>query len=230
MPLLVLGAFFPVYADAQSSCHPIRQRMYQITSTQAAQVPDSLHMVLNLAVLFRECEPEVPVDIEVWLLNNEVFALEGLERYEEAQGLIDRFFEAFFDEAPGYYRARFYNWRLYFNILFGNGIGMVADYIEAKQYADSLDATRRAHLHLNGAYAYREIKEYEDALELVDQARALLSEPQTYEDSVALAQESARVEAVFCALPHDEAVVGAWPKNYLPFFQFFSHPSNAFFP
>ena len=44
MLLLVLGAFFPSNASAQSRCDQTRQRIYQITSTEAAQVSDSLRM------------------------------------------------------------------------------------------------------------------------------------------------------------------------------------------
>ncbi len=188
MLLLVLGAFFPSNANAQSRCDQTRQRIYQITSTEAARISDSLRMVLDLAVFSRECEGEVSVERETWLLTAEVFALEGLEQYEEARLLIDRFFDAFFDEASSYYRARFFNWRLYLNMLLGDGVGMVVDYLEAEQYAGELDVVNQAHLHLNGAYAYREIKEYEDALKLVDKAKALLGQPATYEDSLALAR------------------------------------------
>ncbi len=188
MLLLALGLFLAGSANAQSQCGAAKQRIYHITETEAQHVPDSLQALLDLAAFVRECEEEVSIELELWLLNNEVFALDGLQRYDEASAFVARFFDAFFDEASDYYRARFYNWRLYLNILFGNGVGMVVDYIEAKPYADSLDATRRAHLHLNGAYAYREIKEYEDALELVDKAKTLIGEPQTYEDSLALAR------------------------------------------
>ena len=188
MLLLALGLFLASSASAQSPCNAAMQHIYRITETEAQHVSDSLQALLDLATFVRECEEEISVELELWLLNNEVFALDGLERYDEASTLVDQFFNTFFERAPDYYRARFYNWRLHLNTFFGNGVGMVADYIEAKQYADSLDATRRAHLHLNGAYAYREIKEYENALELIDKATALIGEPQTYEDSVALAR------------------------------------------
>lgn len=188
MGLMALGAFFPANAGAQTPCEEAKQRIYSITEMEAQHVPDSLQTVLDLAAFVRECQQERSLELELWLLINETFALDGLQRYDEASAFVARFFETFFDEASDYYRARFYNWRLHLNTFFGDGIGMVADYIEAKPYADSLDATRRAHLHLNGAYAYREIKEYEDALELVDKAKALIGEPQTFEDRVALAR------------------------------------------
>ena len=98
MMLLVLSVFFPAYAHAQSRCDQARLRIYQITSTEAARVPDSLQTVLDLATSFRECEGLVSVERETWLLTAEVFALDGLERYEEARNLVDRFFDAFFDE------------------------------------------------------------------------------------------------------------------------------------
>ena len=93
MSLLALCAFFPGYASAQSQspCHPLRERMYGITSTQAAQVSDSLHVVLDLAASFRDCEQKIPVDIELWLLTAEVLAHDGLQQYDEADSLVTRF-------------------------------------------------------------------------------------------------------------------------------------------
>jgi len=130
----------------------------------------------------------MPVEREVWLLTAEAFALDELKRYEETATVVNHFFDAYFDEASNYYRARFYNWRLHLGTLSGNGISMVKDYLEARLYAEALEPSRRAHLHINGAYAYRNIREYEAALELTQEAKALLPNPQTYEDSVALAR------------------------------------------
>ena len=72
--------------------------MYGITSTQAAQVSDSLRVVLDLAASFRDCEQKIPVDIELWLLNDEVLAHDGLQQYDEADSLVTRFFDAYFDK------------------------------------------------------------------------------------------------------------------------------------
>ncbi len=183
--LLILSLFLLCNAYAQTRCDQIRQRIYQITSTEAARIPDSLQTVLDLAVVARDCEQEMPVEREVWLLTAETFALDELRRYEEASNLVNRFFDSYFDEAPRYYQGRFYLWRLHLRALAGNGVGMVGDYLEAKQYADVLEPSRRAHLHINGAYAYRGIREYDAALKLIQEAQVLLEQPQTYEDSVA---------------------------------------------
>ena len=188
MVLLVLSSLLLSTAYAQTPCDQIRQRIYQITSTEAARIPDSLRTVLDLASLARDCEGQMPVAREVWLLTAETFALDELGQYEEATNLVNRFFDAYFDEAPDYYRGRFYLWRLHLHALSGNGTGMVGDYLEARRYADALEPSRRAHLHLNGAYAYQGLREYGAAFELTQEAKTLLSSPQTYEDSVALAR------------------------------------------
>ena len=89
--MLLLFGFFPALAFAQD-CDPAKQRIYRIVDTNAAQDPDSLQVVLDLAVFVRECEGDVSQELELWLLINEVFALDGLERYEEANERVDSFF------------------------------------------------------------------------------------------------------------------------------------------
>ncbi len=186
--LLILYAIFPGRAGAQARCDQAKQRIYRISETTARHVPDSLRTLLDLAGFVRECEDEVSPQLELWLLNNEVFALDLLGRNAEASMKVDRFFGDYFDQASDLYRARFYLWRLHFNALAGDAVGMVVDYNEAKQYAGALDPTRRANLLLDGTYAYREIAEYAIALKLIDEAKALIGQPKTYEDSLALAR------------------------------------------
>ena len=65
---------------------------------------------------------------------------------------------------------------------------MVEAYLEAKPYASALDSTRRAHLYLNGAYAYRQIKSFGKALTHAEEARRWVRHPATYDDSLALAR------------------------------------------
>lgn len=188
MLLGVLSSFLPGFARAQAPCEEAKQRIYRITETEAQHMPDSLQTVLDLASFIRECEEERSLELEQWLLINETFAFDGLGHYEEAAGIVEHFFNTYFERATDYYQARFYLWRLHFYTLSGNGVRMVVDYLEARRYAAALDVTRQAHLHLNGAYAYREIREYGKALTLVDEAKGLIGQPETYEDSVALAR------------------------------------------
>ena len=191
MSIVLLTLFWlqpgSTYAQ-QNRCDQTRQRIYQITSTEAAQLPDSLRTILDLTAFVRECEGELPVEREVWLLTAEVFALERLQRYDEAFEIVDRFFDAYFDEASENYRARFYNWRLHLSALSGNGVGMIKDYAEAQKYAAALDRINLAWLHINGAYAYMRIREYEAALRLMNEARMLVGRAESYDDSLALAR------------------------------------------
>ena len=186
MGLLAFGAFFPVYASAQaqSPCHPLRQRMYRITTTESVQMADSLQMVLDLATLFRDCEEEVPVDVEVWLLNNEVFVLDKLEQYEKADTLVTRFFDTYFDKEgiSDYYRAKFYMWRFKLRSIAGALVDMVVAYAKAQEYAKALDNTFRASLHVDGAHAYFEGREYEQARTLAQQAQGVIGTPNTYDE------------------------------------------------
>ena len=187
--ILLILCWLPVgNAYAQPYCEQAKERIYRITETQAQQVPDSLQTVLDLIVFIRDCERDMSRALELWLLNNEVFTLDKLERYEEAMASVDRFFDSNFGEASDYYRARFFLWRLHLSALSGNSAGMAGDYAEAQKYAAALDRTNLAWFHINGAYAYRGIRDYEAALGFARKAKALVSRPQTYEDSVALAR------------------------------------------
>lgn len=181
--LIVLCGFFPLLAQAQE-CGQLRQRIYEITSTAGAQVPDSLHVVLDLAMVERECEPVMPVDREVWLLLAEVLALDGLERYDAAREKVDYFFANYFEDTntTDFYRARFYLWRLHLSALNGADAAMIRDYTEAQGYAYALDVTHRASLLVDGAYAYHHIMQYETALILIGQAQDILGIPDTYDE------------------------------------------------
>ncbi len=151
-------------------------------------MPDSLQTLLDLAAFIRVCKNKVPLELELWLLNNEILALDGLERYGEASAKVDLFFTTYFDDSPELYQARFHLWRLRLKALNGNFLEMVVSYTEAQRYADALDATLRANLYLDGAYAYIGILEYETALRLTQEARDLIREPETYEERMATAR------------------------------------------
>ncbi len=88
--LVIFGLVLPVAASAQLRCDQLRQRIYQITSTEAAQAPDSLHTVLALTDRVRECKAEMPPEWEAWLLNNEVFALDRLQQYDRVFEEVSR--------------------------------------------------------------------------------------------------------------------------------------------
>jgi len=188
--LMVLLILCPVLASRAGTqqCEGAKQRIYQITESEALQDPDSLQTVLALTAFVRDCEDEVSLDLERWLLINEVFSLDGLERYEEASDLVDRFFAHYFDSADDSYRARFYLWQLRFEAFSSNAVGVVVSYNEAKRYMDALGVSHRVLFHLSGSYAYREINEFEIALRLAEKAKTLIGEPTTYKDSLALAQ------------------------------------------
>ena len=184
--LLVFGVVGAGVAHAQSPCDPAKDRIYRITETEAQQVPDSLRVLLNLAAFVRACERErapdgsLRLDLDLWLRNNEVLALVGLDLLDQAQVHVDRFFDAFFEEAPDRYRARFLLWRLHLHARAGRALAVITAYAEVQRYAHALDATSRASLYLDGAYAHVGVHDYETGLALVEKARALLSEPETY--------------------------------------------------
>ena len=178
--LMVLLGLLPTVATAQD-CNPAKERIYQIVDTNAAQNPDSLQIVLDLTAFVRTCEGDVSQELELWLLLNEVFTLEGLERYEEASERVDYFFANYFDTASDRHRARFLMWRMHFYALAGDVVDMVIAYSEAKRYAHALDVPHRASLILDGAYAYFEVEDYEKALSLIQEAEAVIASTDSIE-------------------------------------------------
>ena len=187
---MVLLIFCPVLASPASAqeCEGAKQRIYQITESEAQQDPDSLQTVLALTAFVRDCEDQISLELERWLLINEVLALDGLERYGESSAKVDYFFDAGFDDASDLYRARFYLWRLHLKALSGDGIGMVVDYLEAKRYASVLDSTDQARLLLDGSYAYMGIRDYPTGLKLAREAKTFLVTSHSYVDSLTLAR------------------------------------------
>lgn len=178
--LMVLLGLLPTVATAQD-CNPAKDRIYQIVDTNAAHNPDSLQMVLDLTTFVRTCEGDVSQELELWLLLNEVFAFERLERYEEAGERVDHFFANYFDTASERHRARFLMWRLHFHALAGNVVDMAIAYNEAQRYAYALDIPHRASLILDGSYAYSVIEDFEKALALIQEAEALIASADSIE-------------------------------------------------
>jgi len=185
--LLVLSALFPSIASSQS-CGEAKNRIYQITESKAQQTHDSLRTLLDMAIFVRGCEGDISLELELWLLNNEVFALDKLAQHDEARARVDRFFNRHFARASDYYRARFYLWRLHLDAANGDVLAMVKSYVEAQQYAHALDDVHRAHLHLNGSYSYFEVDQYEQTLALTQQALNLIPTPETHEERLMVAR------------------------------------------
>ena len=213
---LLLAVLCPTGVSAQGestgrsgnrNCDPAKDRIWRIAETETRHRPDSLRVLLDLAAFVHDCEREVSEDdtlslnLELWLLNNETFALDGLGDYDAARAHVERFFADFFDEAPDRYRARFYLWRLHLRALDGTPLASITDYAEAQQYAHALDSTTRAGLYLDGAYAYFGVHEHEAGLRLIDKARRFLG---SYGTSEARSHE-ARLAATRALLLEGEA-------------------------
>ncbi|MFQ5571632.1 MAG: tetratricopeptide repeat protein [Rhodothermales bacterium] len=169
-------------------CEQAARRIQRITETEARQAPDSLRLLLNMAAFVRDCEEQPSRERALRLLDNEVFALDGLGRYEEAMTIVNQFFATYFDEAAERYRGRFYLWRLHLNALAGKMLEVIADYAAVQEYTHALHANHQAHLHLHAASAYIDIRENEKALNLVRKAEQLVNNPETYEERVVVAR------------------------------------------
>ena len=140
--------------------------------------------MLDLIAFVRACEAEPSIELQVWLLINEVLAHDGLQQYDEADSLVTHFFDMYFDreEVSDCYRAKFYMWRMHLSALSGALVTMTVAYTEALKYAQALDNTFRASLYVDGAAAYFEGREYDSTLALARRGQDLIGTPQTYNE------------------------------------------------
>ena len=138
--------------------------------------PDVLLSMATTAERGLDCYGYAPRARTIWLLNNEVFALDALGRLAEAEPLVNLFFERFFDTANDEYKARFYAWGFHFKTKRGRYVSAVSDYNEAEKYITALPTDRQAQLLTDGAQAYLVLGDFQAASRIatkaVDRARA----------------------------------------------------------
>ena len=158
--------FFPVRSVAsEPSCKGIHGLIHTL-STSA--ISDSLTVALGLIDHARaNCESARPPEMQVWLIEKQIFILDKLRRFDEAEQAVNFFFDRLEDIASPQARARVFAWRFRFLSLRGELLSAVTRYHEAKEYLPSLPLERELHFHLDAAYAYQKVDSPEEALKLV---------------------------------------------------------------
>ncbi len=93
-------------------CDGYVQSVFDQAEREDVNQADILQFIVTTARLGRECFGERRPDRVVWLLNNEVFALDLLGRYDEASALVSLFFDEYFEGASDLFKGRMYLWRI----------------------------------------------------------------------------------------------------------------------
>ena len=118
----------------------------------------------------------------VYALNQAVFALDRLERYAQADSLVDVYFQRYADHPAyqdtgrdtffGEYRARFARWRSLFAMLRGDFLTAAHTNGQAEALVTVLPLSRQIHLRLDLAYLYEQDERHSQALAIIDSIQA----------------------------------------------------------
>ena len=127
-----------------------------------------LHSLVTSAEEGRACYGERSVRRVIWLLNNEVWALDHLAHYAEADSLTDLFFDRYYEAASPEYRARFAAWRVHFASLRGDYTTAAFTIGETTAFMNALPVSRQINLRLDLAYLYEQDGEFSRSLAIID--------------------------------------------------------------
>ena len=176
---LALLTGVPAPDDAQLSCTALPGRIYELEQQAEEASADAPLRMLALIAEGRTCIQagrlnDARHQLTIWLLNNEVFALDLLGRHVEARDVVEQFFSVYADQAEPAFMAKMHAWRLHFHVLHGALYRGLASYAEAVTFAMHLPPVRQAHLLLDGAYLYLQLGQHSLARQKTQQALALL--------------------------------------------------------
>ena len=156
-------------SDTGDLCNALTQAVSTAYSDLEPSSPANLAFIVSTSHRARECYGATHFERKVWLLNKEVWGLDGLKRYREARELVDLFYERYFEAASDEYKARFALHRLRLSSFQGNFIDAAISYQQGLQYAHALPRERRISMYLDGAYLYHEAGQYEQAARIAEQ-------------------------------------------------------------
>ncbi|MFQ5568023.1 MAG: tetratricopeptide repeat protein [Rhodothermales bacterium] len=190
--LIGLCSFKPLAGWAQSQTDNLCDTLTQTVSIAYKNLKhtdfDDLALIVSTARRARMCYGNTRTQRRIWLLNKEVWGLDGLRRYEEANHLVDLFFEVFFEEASDEYKARFALHRLRLHSFQGDFTGAVIAYSQAQRNIHALPRIHELNLHLNGVYLYHETGRYEQSIKMAEEVleTILPNETATSDEELAL--------------------------------------------
>ena len=102
----------------------------------------------------------------IWLLDARAYALDGLQRYTEAQEVVDQFFSSYIGQADSLQVARFYMWDLKFKYRQEEFEKALESYEQGFPYARALPEEQYKHYRLNAGSVYLAQGEFKEALNI----------------------------------------------------------------
>ena len=184
--VVVLCPIAPASAqDDLSRCDTLLQTVIDLRSSERATERDILESRLNVAKDALSCldgRGELPW--LTWLLQQEIVALNGLQRYREAQDVVDEFFSAYATRADYADVARFYMWDLRFKHIDGKFSEALESYHHGLPYAHKLTAEYQKHYLLNAGSVHLAEGKFKEALTIYREVRQTFTRIPSPSDSV----------------------------------------------
>ncbi len=163
-----------VHAQAPSElCAELTQAVSTLYKSPDQAEPDILASIARTAHRARVCYGEKSTIRRIWLLEKETWALGLLGRYEEAEALVDLFYEQYAEVAPDEYRGHFAMHRFKFRSLRGDFTNAAIAFQEGQQFSHALPVERQVRHLLNGAILHRQFQSLPQALHIARQAESL---------------------------------------------------------
>lgn len=171
--VVVLCSVAPASAqDDLSRCDTLLQTVIDLRSSERATERDILESRLNVAKDALSCldgRGELPWT--TWLMRQELVALNGLQRYTEAQDVVDEFFSAYAPRADSADVARFYMWDLRFKYFDGNFTEALESYRRGLPYTVRLPDERYKRYLLNAGSVHLAEGKFKEARTIYREVR-----------------------------------------------------------
>ena len=177
--LVVVGllcSIATVFAQTNSPrCDALVQKVIDLRGGDRATEHNILEARLNAARDALHCfDKGAEIHWITWLLIQKIVALDGLQRYEEAQHVVDGFFEQYASEDDSVTVARFYMWDMRLNNLLGNYDASQRSYERGLPYAPYLPEEWRYEYYLNASNIAGLQGHLKEALEIAQRVRTQL--------------------------------------------------------
>jgi len=157
-----------VPASAQEGlahCQGFVQTVIDLRSSDRATDRDILASRLLAAQEAQSCLEEAEeVQWVIWLMHQEIVALNGLQRYAEAQAVVDAFFRTYTTRADSSDVARFYMWDLRFKHFDGRFTEALESYRQGLPYAPKLPEEWYKQYLLNAGSVYMAEGQFKESL------------------------------------------------------------------
>ena len=169
--VMVNVLFFSATSFAENDCDWLVDRVYHLSTGGTAA--DSMNLMIGLIGEVRSCHNHnIEGELAPWLLGNEIHGLTNLGRFDEAERLVDMFFERYGEETPDKYHGQMYAYRFRISNVKGDLMRAVAAYHQGEKYKGTFPPAQQQELELNVAMTYRKIGDYDQTIAITKKHRA----------------------------------------------------------